>query len=225
MTTEFFKFPSTPHLTVPKGVRVRAEKVLNQDEIEGFLSSEIVIEEKIDGANLGVSFNQHGEIRIQNRGSYLTEPYEGQWKTLRDWLNRKEDILFDLLTDKYILFGEWCYARHSIHYSKLPDWFIVFDVYSKNDLKFLSVDRRNTFIAGKDIKIVPLLGKGMYSFNDLQGFFRKSMYSNAQSEGIYLRQDEKGWLKTRAKMVRNSFIQSNEPHWSSRMIEPNYLSY
>ena len=38
----------------------------------------------------------------------------------------------------YILFGEWMAAKHSIHYNKLPDTFIAFDLYDQTQGKFLS---------------------------------------------------------------------------------------
>ena len=64
----FFKFPSTPHLSIGDGVDIRADKVLSESERIAFLRQKIVVEEKIDGANLGLSFDPEGEIRVQNRG-------------------------------------------------------------------------------------------------------------------------------------------------------------
>ena len=36
-----------------------------------FLRYELVVEEKVDGANLGISFDENGTIRVQNRGEYF----------------------------------------------------------------------------------------------------------------------------------------------------------
>ena len=41
-------------------------------------------------------------------------------------------MLFEILSEKFILFGEWCYAQHSIFYDRLPDWFLGFDIYDKD---------------------------------------------------------------------------------------------
>ena len=121
---DYFKFPSTKHIILPEEEKIRIDKAMSPDEIGEMLEHEIVIEEKVDGANLGISFDHDGEIHLQNRGNWLSYPLNGQWKKLEEWLITKEDTLFDCLCDRYILFGEWCYATHSIYYNKLPDYFI-----------------------------------------------------------------------------------------------------
>lgn len=75
----------------------------------------------------------------------------GQWKKLSAWLAQRTGLLFDQLTDRYILFGEWCYAEHSIRYDRLPDWFLGFDIYERCRAKFLSSTRRDTLFQTLDI--------------------------------------------------------------------------
>ena len=53
----FFKFPSTPHLAVLENSNIRDDKVLSKEERELFLQHNVYVEEKIDGANLGISFD------------------------------------------------------------------------------------------------------------------------------------------------------------------------
>lgn len=52
VNTLFFKFPSTPHLIMLSGMDIRSDKVLSESERSAFLQHNLVIEEKIDGANL-----------------------------------------------------------------------------------------------------------------------------------------------------------------------------
>ena len=54
---DFFKFPTTPHLTILGTGKVREDKVLTQLERDYFLEHKLTVEEKIDGANLGISFD------------------------------------------------------------------------------------------------------------------------------------------------------------------------
>ncbi|HNO75924.1 RNA ligase family protein [Nitrosomonas mobilis] len=138
MKDNFFKFPSTPHLATIAGVDIRGDKVLSESERDEFLQHHLVIEEKVDGANLGISFNSEGNIQAQNRGAYLHLPRTGQWKKLGNWLTPRIDTLFEQPSDRYILFGEWCYAQHSVFYDRLPDWFLGFDIYDKQSGRFLS---------------------------------------------------------------------------------------
>ena len=111
----YIKFLSTPYIEFNKE-NIRKDKVLTDIEVEKILSKEIYIEEKIDGANLGISFNDDGRCLLQNRGSYLYSPYDGQWRILNNWIERYEDKLFDILNNEYILFGEWCCVTHSVYY-------------------------------------------------------------------------------------------------------------
>lgn len=141
----FVKFPSTPHLTVLDGTTIRDDKVLTPMERERLLAHEVIIEEKIDGANLGISFDNAGTIRAQNRGAILQLPMTGQWKALPEWLAFRRELLFEVLSDRYILFGEWCYAKHSIFYNQLPDWFVGFDVFDSRKNRFVSREARDAF--------------------------------------------------------------------------------
>lgn len=39
---------------------------------------------------------------------------------------------------RYILYGEWCAARHTVTYDALPDWFLAYDVYDTKEGRFFS---------------------------------------------------------------------------------------
>ncbi len=75
------------------------------------LSGEVVVEEKVDGANLGFSVGDAGALRAQNRGRYLDlTSLDGQWRPLRRWLSSRAHALSDALGPKLMRFGEWYYA-------------------------------------------------------------------------------------------------------------------
>ena len=223
MTRDFIKFPSTPHLAVLPGVSIRGDKVLDEKQRKEFLSHKLIVEEKIDGANLGISFDDGGNLFLQNRGSHLDKPFTGQWKKLPDWLHVKSDLLFDMLDDRLILFGEWCYARHSVSYSKLPGWFLGFDVLEKKTRDFWPVKKRNNLLKQAGIPSVPLLATGHFSFPELEELLACSKLSSEPAEGIYLRYERDGRLVSRAKSVRPEFIQAVNEHWSKSIIRPNTL--
>jgi len=219
----FFKFPSTPHLALPGDVDIRGDKVMSEPERDAFLGHKLVVEEKVDGANLGISFDSNGNIRAQNRGAYLSLPSLGQWKKLLEWLSPKEDILFDHLIDRYILFGEWCYAQHSVFYDRLPDWFLGFDIYDKQVGHFLSTDKRDAFFREMEISKVPFIAHGHFTFSDLKEFLSFSRLGDQLAEGLYLRFDQDNRLVQSTKLVRSDFIQSIEQHWSRSGIKKNQV--
>lgn len=219
----FFKFPSTPHLATLSGVEIRDDKVLTANERSAFLRRDLTVEEKVDGANLGISFDSSGNMRAQNRGGYLQLPGSGQWRTLKDWLKLRADVLFDTLIDRYILFGEWCHARHSVCYSRLPDWFLGFDIYDRRSGRFLSVTCRDALCSNMGIAQVPVVARGRFAFEELVRLMAKSALVDQPAEGIYLRSDSGEWLVQRAKVVRPEFLRSLDEHWSRSAIEPNLL--
>lgn len=225
MKEDFFKFPSTPHLATMPGVDIRGDKVLTESERDEFLTHEVTVEEKVDGANLGLSFDAHGNIRAQNRGAYLRLPGSGQWKQLGEWLAFHTDTLFEHLSDRYILFGEWCYARHSIFYDRLPDWFLAFDIYDREAGRFLATARRDRLLAEMHISKVPAIAHGRFTYPEIENLLSLSKLTDQPAEGIYLRIDHGEWLEQRAKLVRPAFIQAVEQHWSRSDIRPNRLKH
>jgi ATP-dependent RNA circularization protein (DNA/RNA ligase family) len=222
---EFFRFPHTPHIAWLGESEPRGDKVLSRTEANEFLIDDIIIEEKLDGANLGISFNEAGEIQLQNRGSYLTPPYTGQFLKLGQWIEVHVDALFDHLENHHILFGEWCAAKHSLSYESLPDWFMAFDVYDKTQQQFWSTSRRNHLADSIDISHIPSIQQGHLTLNDLKHIVmtHPSHFRQGVMEGIIIRKETTDWITDRAKLVRPDFLQTIDAHWRGRLIEWNQL--
>ena len=222
-SSDFVKYPSTPHLVSLGDLSLRDDKVMSEAERDEFLQHDLVIEEKVDGANLGISFDSDGNIRAQNRGSYLHLPVSGQWKSLAGWLALRTNTFFDVISDRYVLFGEWCYARHSIRYDRLPDWFLGFDVYDKQTGNFLALHRRDRILQAMQVERVPLLARGRFTLSEIKSLLAESRLSDQPAEGICIRYESDNWLVKRAKLVRSSFVQAIEQHWSRSGIRKNKL--
>jgi ATP-dependent RNA circularization protein (DNA/RNA ligase family) len=219
---EFYRFPRTSHLAWLGRQPPRQDKLFSEIERREFLSHRVVVEEKVDGANIGISVDEHGILRAQNRGSYLVlERNHPQFKPLFGWLEQRRQLLIDALGANLLLFGEWCYAVHTIHYTRLPDWFLGFDVYDQAERKFWSTARRDALLTDLRLAIVPRLGTGRFDLPHLQPFLQKSALTNDPPEGIYLRRDEGKYLVNRAKLVRAEFTQAIGEHWSRRPLRVN----
>lgn len=226
MTESLYKFPSTPHLADLGGTGLRADKVLSAPGAESFLSGPIVVEEKIDGANLGLSLGAGGNLRFQNRGTWLDGPLRGQWSPLRDWAAARLAQFQEHLPESCILFGEWCFAQHSIAYDRLPDWFIGFDVFDPSSGIYWDHLRRDALLAELDLPTVPILSKGIHKLEDLQKFLNgTSRWGHLPTEGLYLRREADGRLKERAKLVRPGFTQQITEHWSRKPIRRNRIAH
>jgi adenylate kinase family enzyme len=221
--TDLIKFPRTRHL-INIGSASRDDLILDKTEMESFLKNEIYIQEKIDGANMGIFIDDTGIIRVQNRSHFITSAYHTQFKLLDSWLaTHNAELRSILLPNRYILFGEWMYAKHSINYTNLPDYFIAYDIFDSQKEAFLSVDRFNDLIDKTDIKRVRTIGKGVYTKSDILDLVTtKSLYYDGVIEGIYLRICKDGFTIDRSKVVRSDFICGDE-HWSKNIITRNIV--
>lgn len=225
--TDFFRFPHTPHLLWLAKGEPRDDKVLSRSEAEAILAGEVVVEEKLDGANLGFSLDPDGNLRAQNRGHYLETPHAGQFARLPAWMAMHGDALREALAPDLMLFGEWCAAKHSLDYGSLPDWFLAFDVYDRNVGKFWSVERRNELAQRVGVAVVPHVLSGKTSLKELERIVleRPSRYRDGPLEGVVVRRESDGWCEARAKMVRPDFTQAIEQHWRKRAIEWNRVDH
>lgn len=219
----FFKFPHTPHLIWLGKTPCREDKVFSTAEAEEFLSAELTIEEKVDGSNIGFSLDERGELRVQNRGNYLSRGAHHQFQPLWPWMDSRRPVLLEALQPGLILFGEWCFAVHSIRYQRLPDWFLGFDVYDCLKERFWSVDRRDAWLEEFGLETVPRLARGRFSRRALLSMLTESRVGKGPLEGIYLRDDRGLYLERRAKIVRAEFAEGISQHWSERPFEKNSL--
>jgi ATP-dependent RNA circularization protein (DNA/RNA ligase family) len=221
-----YKFPRTSHL-VDTGSVSRDDLVADKNLILPFLSTEIIVEEKVDGANLGISIDEDWKLTFQNRSHYVTSATSQQWKGLETWTKQHPE-LYQILNPSLILFGEWMYAKHSIHYTKLPDLFLVFDIFDKKEKQFWSVKRRNELLAETTLKTVPEISRGKFTKDQLLNFLtQSSKFYNGPVEGIYLRRENSEYLSHRSKIVRSDFLQTNEDgeveHWSKGKLVRNIV--
>ena len=223
--TSFFRFPHTPHLAWLGEGEPRDDKVLSAAEAKSLLASDVVVEEKLDGANLGFSLSAEGDLLAQNRGQYLAEPHAGQFARLPAWISLHRDALLDVLQPSLMLFGEWCAARHSLDYGALPDWFLVFDVYDRDAGRFWSAQRRNALAETAGLATVREVFRGRSSLPELKQLVAtaSSRFRDGPMEGIVVRRESAGWCEARAKLVRPDFTQAIATHWRKRAIEWNRL--
>ncbi|MCU0719234.1 MAG: RNA ligase family protein [Pirellula sp.] len=233
---DFTKFPRTPHLFGSKGTD--DDKHLGESESNAFISDQsLIVEEKIDGTNVGIHFSASGEQVLQCRGHLITEGMHPQYDLFKQWAMVKRSVLEGMLCDRYILFGEWVYARHSIHYRNLSHYFFEFDIYDKQDQSFLDLATRLSMLAGTGIQTVPVVHTGKLKRSELVDLIGPSQFDShfenpitnrpdPLMEGIYLRTESRGAVTGRAKFVRPEFVEKikQSTHWQYEKMVPNLLA-
>ena len=133
------KYPRTEHLE-GSGIQVGDED-LNQIPFSEILGKNIVVEEKIDGANVGISF-QGGNLLLQSRGHYLSGGYkERHYDLFKIFGAQNRDTLYSVL-------GE---IQQDVH----PDSLEVHDKIAV----VAAVGRRMAFRPGTSGKVFAALGQ------------------------------------------------------------------
>ena len=187
------KFPRTHHLVNIRGGSVLGDDILcSVKEMAPFFQSPIVVEEKVDGSNLGIFLDEEGHVVCINRGKAVNHATGSQWRTLQKWLDETPEVLEVISSGPLVLYGEWCYARHTVHYTLLPSPFICFDIYDRAECQFLSTGRRDAILAGfTSIPVVPRIAFGKFKdAKELEPLLRTHSALCAAPtvvEGVYLR--------------------------------------
>lgn len=238
MEDTIIKYPRTPHI---QGSRLQlGDEDLRQRPFSDIAGRHVVLEEKIDGANSAVSFTDDGELRLQSRGHFLTGGYrERHYDLLKQWAAVHKDRLYEVLGQRYIMYGEWMYAKHSIYYDLLPHYFMEFDVLDRETGRFLDTPSRHELLKPLPVCSVPVLASGVFGSKDeILTYLGDSHYisdnhlehlredaerlgqdadrvqretdSSRTMEGIYIKVEEGGEVVDRMKYVRASFLQTVE---------------
>lgn len=232
------KYPRTPHI---QGSRLQpGDEDLRQRRFDEIRGRHLVLEEKIDGANTAISFTEDGELRLQSRGHFLTGGNrEKHYDLLKQWAAVHRDRLWNTLSNRYIMYGEWMYAKHSIYYDLLPNYFMEFDILDRETDRFLDTPSRHELIKDLPVSSCPVLASGLFnSVEEITAYLGDSKYisdrhivhlreeaerlgldadrvcretdSSRTMEGIYIKVEEDGAVVDRMKYVRASFLQTVE---------------
>ncbi len=185
---ELHKYPSTQHLEGSQlqkgdtGFQKPGKRNDPKVPYKSLAGRFIVVEEKLDGANAGVSFSVGGQLLLQSRGHYLTGGgRERQFGLFKRWAAVQEPALLDCLGDQYVMYGEWMGKKHSVFYNRLPHYFCEFDVYDRNTQVFLSTAARRALIGAAPVLAVPVLYAGIAPprLDDLLTLLRPSLAKSA----------------------------------------------
>ncbi len=178
---ELFRYPRTPHL---EGSRLQegdhGHDHVPYRELRGL---RLVVEEKLDGANTGISFSPAGELLLQSRGHYLVGGgRERQFNFIKAWAQAHAGWLLQRLEDRYVMYGETMSKKHSVFYDALPHHFFEFDVLDRRTGAFLSTAARRELLAGGPVLSVPVLYDGLAPARlaDLKALLRPSLAKTAR---------------------------------------------
>lgn len=215
------KFPRTKHLINYKSA-TRDDLLCTNYEQDMFVSealkSNIIIEEKVDGANLGILVTYDYKVKVQNRSHFVNSNYHPQFKLLDKWIaQHTSELILILEPGIEILYGEWLYMKHSINYTKLPDYFLAYDIYNTKNNTFVSRNKLTERLKNTSIKQVPQLFPLIKSLSDFEALTKQqSSFYDGLLEGIYIRICNNDLTLNRAKIVRPDFVGGNQ-NWNKNI--------
>lgn len=228
------KYPRTQHI---EGSRLQlGDEDLESVPFSAIAGQYLVIEEKVDGANAGISFSTDGQMLLQSRGHYLTGgAREKHFNLFKQWAYSLSGQFWEVLGDRRVLYGEWLYAKHTVFYDRLPHYFLEYDILDLEDKQFLSTQKRQELLKDLPIVSVPILYTGaLKKQKELISFLKRSHYIKGDRqtklkqiceeknidwertqkqtdlsdlmEGLYIKVETENIVKARYKYVRSSFL-------------------
>ena len=230
------KYPRTRHL---EGSNLQIGDEDDRVPYRELSGRYIVVEEKVDGANSAFSFSGDAELLLQSRGHYLIGGgREVHFDAFKSWARYHQDAFFDVIEDRYVVYGEWMHSKHSTFYDRLPHYFLCFCAYDRVLAKWLSTAARRALLGKLPIYHVPVLYAGIAPrrLADLTALIAMSRFKSRQwrdvfkqsvealnldwgrawaqtedidlAEGLYIKVEEGDYTVDRMKWVRAGFTQT-----------------
>lgn len=226
------EFPRTMHLPLEPNAQ-SDDRIASVGEMELFLTHAISVQEKIDGANMGVSVYK-GEPMVRNRSHILRKGYSArktpaqqQFSRVWTWLYENADKIRDVskvVGGQIGIYGEWLVAKHTIAYNELPDWFVAYDIYSSDERKFLDPALSLKLLSDAGFSTIKVIHYGTCTPKTLLEMRDgESMYATNQArEGVYLKSGDGQWCTGRYKMVAPWF--QSDDNWNKQQLVKNKCS-
>lgn len=191
--------------------------------VDPLIGKQIVITEKMDGSN--TSLEQGGCFSRTHSGP-PTHPSFDQLKAVQ------AEVGFQIPSGMQ-LFGEWCYAKHSIEYDALPGYFLLFGIRELDAVEpfWYEWEEVKEYAQYFDLSTVPVLFTGTVSSEKELKELTESLMIQPSAyggirEGVVVRIagefPDKDFASSIMKCVRANHVQTTE-HWKDQEIIKNKL--
>jgi hypothetical protein len=206
------KYNRTYHLPWSPG-STNDDRISNS--VDTLLGKEIVITEKLDGENCGMTKDG---VYARSHSSFTISPWSREVRQLHSIL--KHD-----LSDDVFLFGENMEGIHSIEYTDMTSYLYIFGVRDNN--KWLSWEEVEEYSYLLDVPTVPVLFRGIAnSYDELRSIVNNLVEQpsslGGKREGVVVRNsesfDNSEFSDNVMKWVRKGHVQTDE-HWTRNWVK------
>ena len=179
---------------------------------------ECVVTEKIDGANTGI-LRVDGKTFLQKKGSNADYSHPQFSFFQNEWYYKNKHKI-DMLPDNIVVYGELMRCVHTVYYDKLPDWFLVFDIFDMKQNKYLKWEEIEKVCKKVGLFTVPFLYEGKLKKNDILKYLNKKSKFGDVVEGVVVKNYYK---QVRGKYVKPEFIKAidDSVFWKNKKIVLN----
>jgi hypothetical protein len=196
-------FPITPHLRGSCGTS--DDTFMDLQTTQRILSSHVIVQEKLDGLNIGAQVTPDGALVLIQKDRVLTLSELATIPLLENWLATHRRELSDVVGTRLTLFGEYIPKARLPVYAKVP-W-ILFDAYDHMAGRFISQSELRRRAARLPLAFAPTLFEGiLYDTAAVENLIQRSHVTCDIMEGVYLRLEHGSFLKERYKFVRRDYV-------------------
>lgn len=202
-------------------ISIKGKHYLSDKDTKALLGSEVILCEKLDGANIGL-VRHKDHFRLQKRGSLVDLGEHAQFNYFKAWSQINYDKIMKI-PDQTILYCELMYAKHTVFYNKLPDYVMAFAWYNKKLDFYYHRDELVGLCENIGIPYVPEITRGYFSRDELFNFIPQvSNFGDEPAEGIIVWNHKRD---LRGKVVREEFQKHMDQsgHWMHKEFTENLL--
>lgn len=201
-------YPRIPHLVAGRGSR--DDLVLAPDQAAALVATPVLVEEKVDGANV-MAWLEDGRIDIALRSGPGAMDRAGQLGPLRAWVAEHDHLLRPVLDDDTAIYAEWLLLTHSSPYDRLPSYLVVLDLWRPRT-GFAPVEERDALCAAAVLATPPHVWSGVPgSVERVESLAGPSAWGSSPAEGLVVR--SLADPSVRAKLVPAGFRRLDDSEW------------
>jgi len=203
------KYPKTKHLIWSLGL-TRGDKVI--ENLDSFIGKEIIAGMKMDGENSTLMTDYNYARSLDSSDHPANHWLKGLWGNIR----------YDI-PENWRICGENLYAKHSIHYTNLPSYFMVYNIWDENNM-CIPFDETLVWCELLGLQHVPILYRGIFDETILRKISEDM--DTEKNEGYVVRITDSfhynDFQKCVAKWVREKHVKTSS-HWKYEKIIKNEL--
>lgn len=207
------KYPRTFHLPWSQGATADDKTLKSVSHLEG---CDVVVTEKMDGENTTIYSDGYLHARSLDGRSHPSQAYV---RALAAQVGPN-------IPQGWRVCGENVYARHSLGYDNLSNYFYVFAIYDEHNV-CLSWEDTEDWAALLDLPTVPIRYEGLWDEEAIKACYDGTSAFGNEGEGYVVRIADcfpyEAFSRSVAKFVRANHVQEGSAHWKLQTVVPNTL--